>query len=47
MRRKGKTVVTEGVYRLQGGKLVGTTTAHYANSGADSVLVLKAEGTKQ
>jgi hypothetical protein len=33
--------------RLQDGKLVGTTTAHYAKSGADSVLVLKTEGTKQ
>jgi glucose/arabinose dehydrogenase len=47
MRRKGKEVVTESVLRLQDGKLVGTTTAHYAKSGADSVLVLKTEGTKQ
>jgi hypothetical protein len=47
MRRKGKTVWTESVYRLQNGKLVGTTMAHYANSGADSVLRLRSEGTKQ
>jgi len=45
-RRKAVTVVTESVYRLQGGKLVGTTTAHYKNAGADSVLVLRNEGTK-
>ena len=45
-RRKSVKVVTESVYRLQGGKLVGTTTAHYANAGADSVLVLSNEGTK-
>lgn len=47
MRRKGKQVWTEGVYRLQDGKLVGTTVAHYMKAGADSVLRLTAEGTKQ
>jgi hypothetical protein len=47
MRRKGKEVVTETVYHVKDGKLVGTTTAHYAKSGADSVLTLKVEGTKQ
>jgi hypothetical protein len=47
MRRKGKTVWTEGAYRLQNGKLVGTTVAHYMKSGADSVLRLTAEGTRQ
>jgi hypothetical protein len=47
MRRKGKQVWTESVYRLQNGKLVGPTIAHYANSGADSVLRLTTEGTKQ
>jgi len=47
MRRKGKQVWTEGVYRLQDGKMVGTTTAHYMKSGADSVLRLTTEGTKQ
>ena len=44
-RRKGVKVMTEGSYKLQGGKLVGTTTAHYSK-GADSVLVLRDEGTK-
>lgn len=47
MRRKGKQVWTEGAYRLQNGKLVGTTVAHYMKSGADSVLRLTAEGTRQ
>jgi hypothetical protein len=47
MRRKGKQVWTESVYRLENGKLVGPTTAHYAKSGADSVLRLQTEGTKQ
>jgi hypothetical protein len=47
MRRKGKQVWTEDVFRLESGKLVGTTTAHYANSGADSVLKLRTEGTRQ
>jgi hypothetical protein len=47
MRRKGKQVWTEGVYRLENGKLVGTMVGHYANSGADSVLKLRSEGTKQ
>ena len=47
MRRKGKQVWSEGVYRLEEGKLVGTLTGHYANSGADSVLKLHSVGTKQ
>jgi hypothetical protein len=47
MRRKGKQVWTEAVYRLESGKLVGTLTGHYANSGADSVLTLHSVGTKQ
>jgi len=45
-RRKGVKVTTEGSFRLQNGKLVGTTTAHYAKAGADSVLRLRTEGTK-
>ena len=45
-RRKGVKVHTEGTMRLQGGKLVGTTTAHYASAGPDSVLRLRTEGTK-
>ena len=47
MRRKGKQVWSEGVYRLEDGKLVGTLIGHYANSGADSVLKLHSVGTKQ
>jgi hypothetical protein len=45
-RRKGVKVTTEGAFRLQDGKLVGTTVAHYAKAGADSVLRLHTEGTK-
>jgi len=44
--RKGMQVTTHGVARLQDGKLVGTTVAHYATKGADSVLNLKMEGTR-
>jgi len=46
MRRKGKKVWTEGAFRLENGKITGTTTAHYENSGADSLLTLTTEGTK-
>ena len=45
-RRKGVKVMTESSFRLQGGKLVGTTIAHYAKAGPDSVLRLHIEGTK-
>jgi len=45
-RRKGVKVTTEGTLRLQNGKLVGTTIAHYAKAGPDSVLRLHVEGTK-
>ena len=45
-RRKGVKVTTEGSFRLQGGKLVGTTIAHYSKAGPDSVLRLRTEGTK-
>jgi hypothetical protein len=45
-RRKGVKVSTNGVYHMQGGKLVGHTVAHYNTKGADSVLHLKVEGTK-
>jgi hypothetical protein len=44
--RKGVQVSTHSVMRLQDGKLVGTTVAHYANAGADSVLNLRSEGTR-
>jgi hypothetical protein len=45
-RRKSVKVNTETALKLEGGKLVGQTIAHYANAGADSVLVLHSEGTK-
>ena len=45
-RRKGVKVTTEGTIRIQNGKLVGTSIAHYAQAGPDSVLRLRVEGTK-
>jgi len=45
-RRKGVKVMTEGSLKLQDGKLVGTTTAHYAKAGPDSVITLRTEGSK-
>lgn len=45
-RRKGLKVMTEGTLKMQGGKLVGTTIAHYSKAGPDSVLTLHTEGTK-
>jgi hypothetical protein len=45
-RRKNVKVWTEGSVKLQNGKLVGETTAHYLNAGADSVLKLRIDGTK-
>jgi hypothetical protein len=44
--RKGVQVTTHGVSRLQDGKLVGTTVAHYQTKGADSVRRLVIEGTR-
>lgn len=46
VRRKGVQVTTHSVYRKDGDKLVGRVTAHYAAKGADSVLVMHAEGTR-
>jgi hypothetical protein len=45
-RRKGVKVMTDGSLTMQGGKLTGSTTAHYSKAGADSVLQLHTEGTK-
>lgn len=45
-RRRGVKVMTEGSLKLQDGKLVGTTTAHYAKAGPDSVITLRTEGSK-
>lgn len=44
--RKGVQVTTHSVSRLQDGKLVGATTAHYKTSGPDSVRQLRVEGTR-
>ena len=44
--RKGIKVTTNSVFRLQDGKLAGTTIAHYATSGADTVRNLRVEGTR-
>jgi hypothetical protein len=44
--RKGIKVSVQNVTRLQDGKMVGTTIAHYATSGADSVRNLRFEGTR-
>ena len=44
--RKGVQVQSRVVARLQGGKLVGTTTARYQVSGPDSVARLTFEGTR-
>lgn len=46
VRRAGVTVTTDGVYRLDGDRLVGTVTARYSTTDGDSVLVLRAEGTR-
>lgn len=44
--RKGVQVSTHGILRMQGGKLVGTTRAHYSVKTADSVRVVMTEGTR-
>lgn len=44
--RKGVQVTTDGVLRMQGDKLVGTTTAHYSTKSADSVKHLSVEATR-
>ena len=46
VRRKGVQVSTNGVMRLQGGSLVGNTTAHFKVKTPDSVLVLSTTGTR-
>ena len=44
--REGVKVTTRTVHRLQDGKMVSTTIAHYATSGPDSVAHLRFEGTR-
>ena len=45
-RRAGVQVSTRSVMRLVDGRLVGTTRASYATTGADSVLLLRTEATR-
>ena len=44
--RKGTTVWNEGSLHLKNGMLSGMTTAHYSVKTADSVRVLRLEGTR-
>ena len=46
-RNMGAKVMTETVFRMAGGKLTGTSVAHYQNAKADSVVRLRTEGTKK
>jgi hypothetical protein len=46
VRRRGTQVSTNGVMRLQGGSLVGSTTAHFKVKTPDSVLVLTTTATR-
>ncbi len=45
--RKGVKVTTEGVVRMSGGKMVGTSKAHYSVKTADSVRSLIIEATRK
>jgi hypothetical protein len=44
--RKNVQVTIHGASRLQDGKFVGMVTAHYSVKTADSVRVIKTEGTR-
>lgn len=46
VRRDGTLVTTHSVYRLEGDRLSGTVIARYPTGAADSVLVLRSEGTR-
>ncbi len=45
--RPGVQVSTHSVMRLQDGRLVGLTIAHYTTSGPDSVVRIRTEGTRR
>ncbi|MGE0555073.1 MAG: hypothetical protein AB7R55_16710 [Gemmatimonadales bacterium] len=45
--RAGATVTTNAVYRVEGDKLVGTLTAHYEGTAADSLLTGRQEATRR
>ena len=44
--RRGVQVSTRSVNRLEGGKLMGRTTATYASNAPDSIVQLRSEGTR-
>ena len=46
VRRKGVDVTTHSSFRKDGDKIVGTTMAKYSATGADSTLLLRAEGVR-
>ncbi|MDO8502707.1 MAG: hypothetical protein Q7S20_12770 [Gemmatimonadaceae bacterium] len=45
--RKNVMVTTHSSMHMDGGKLVGKTIAHYNTKGADSLVMLRTEGTRQ
>jgi hypothetical protein len=47
VRRAGVPVTTRTTYRWENGQLVGTTVAHYAVKGPDTVRVFVIEGVKK
>jgi hypothetical protein len=47
VRRAGVPVTTRTTYRWENGQLVGTTVAHYAVKGPDTVRVFVIEGAKK
>ena len=46
VRRQGLQVTTRAVLRKMGDRLVGSTRARYASTGADTVLILRTEATR-
>jgi hypothetical protein len=46
VRRRGVQVTTHSILRREGDRLVGTTHATYATTGADNALTLRTEGTR-
>ena len=46
VRRRNVQVTTRNVLRKEGDRLVGSTRARYASTGADTVLVLRTEATR-
>jgi hypothetical protein len=44
--RPGTQVWTHGVWRLEGDRLMGTTTAHFQTTDPDSVITVRSEATR-